>query len=515
MTLIRSITTIGGYTLISRVCGFVRDMLIAAAVGASVVGDAFFVAFRLPNLFRSLFAEGAFSAAFVPLFAGKLATEGEQAARDFSERALSVLTLVLLVFVLVFEMVMPAAMHLFAPGFVGKPEAFDLAVLFTRITFPFLLFISLVSLLAGVLNSLGLFAASAATPIVLNLVMIASVLGLARYTPTPGHALAWGVAASGMAQFLWLLVCVVRAGMPLRLHRPRLTPDVRVLLRRILPVAVGAGMYQVNLLISTMLATLLPAGAISYLFYADRVNQLPLGVVGIAVGTALLPLIARQIKSGDEAAALANQNRALEFSCLLTFPAAAALVVLAEPIIHVLFERGAFQATETAATASTLAIFATGLPAYVLVKALTPGFFARDDTVTPIKIAGVALVANVVFNLILMGPLLHLGLAAGNVLSSWINAAGLAIALKSRRQFALDARLRRRLPRIISAALVMAAALAGGLSLLQGPLHGSFLSGLIALAALVAGGFAVYTVAARLLGAADGEDLRQMVRKGG
>jgi putative peptidoglycan lipid II flippase len=513
MTLIRSIATIGGYTLISRVLGFARDMLIAAALGAGMVADAFFVAFRLPNLFRSLFAEGAFSAAFVPLFAGKLAAEGEAGAKRFSEEALSVLLAVLLVFVLAFEIAMPWVMRFLAPGFVDDPATFDLAILFTRITFPFLLFISLVSLLAGILNSLGRFAAPAATPIVLNLVMIASVVFLARFTPTAGHALAWGVTASGAAQFIWLLASVKRAGHRLRLRRPRLTPEIRVLLRRILPVAVGAGMYQVNLLISTMIATLLPAGAISYLFYADRVNQLPLGVVGIAVGTALLPLIAREIKSGQEAEALANQNRALEFSCLLTFPAAAALVILAEPIVHVLFERGAFGPTETTATAAALAVFATGLPALVLVKALTPGFFARDDTKTPIQVAGAAIVANVLLNLVLMGPLLHVGLAAGNAISAWLNAVGLAVILTRRRQFALDDRAKRRLPRIVSASLLMAAGLAAGVHVLRGALSGDLLASGGALAVLIGGGLVLYALLARLTGAADGEDLRQAFRR--
>ncbi|MCH7550695.1 MAG: murein biosynthesis integral membrane protein MurJ, partial [Proteobacteria bacterium] len=288
MVLLRSIATVGGFTLISRVLGFLRDILIAAVLGAGAGADAFFVAFKLPNLFRRLFAEGAFSMAFVPLFAGRLEEKGKAEAQAFAEAAFSVLLWTLLVFVIVIELAMPWIMVGFAPGFVGDKAKFDLAVTLTRITFPYLLLISLVSLMAGVLNSLGRFAAAAATPILLNLCLIGAILGLARVTETPSHALAWGVAAAGVFQFIWLFMACGREGVRLRLVPPRLTADVRALIRRIVPVAIGAGVYQVNLVIDTIIASLLPTGSIAYLFYADRVNQLPLGVVGVAVGTALL-----------------------------------------------------------------------------------------------------------------------------------------------------------------------------------------------------------------------------------
>ncbi len=498
--------------MVSRVLGFVRDMLIAAVLGAGMVADAFVVAFRLPNLFRSLFAEGAFSAAFVPLFAERLSRDGPAAARAFSEQALSVLATTVLAFVLLMEALMPLAMHVFAPGFADEPAKFELAILLTRLTFPYLLFISLASLMAGVLNSLGRFAAAAATPILLNLTLIAAVVGLAPLTPTPGHALAWGIAAAGAGQFVWLLVGCARAGMALRLRRPRLTPAVGVLLRRILPVAAGAGMYQVNLLIGTVIATLLPAGAISYLFYADRVAQLPLGVVGVAVGTALLPLISRQLKSGDEAAAHHSQNRAVEVTCLLTLPAAAALMTIAEPVIAVLFERGAFGPRETAATAAALRVFAAGLPAYVLIKALIPAFFARDDTRTPIKIAAVALIANVVLNLVLMGPLQHVGIAAAAVTAAWINMIALAVVLHRRGHLRPDDRLRRRLPRTIAATASMALALAAGQAGLAEMLAGGLASRGTALVLLVGGGLAVFGFFAKVLGAAEVADLRRLRR---
>ncbi len=426
MALLRSIATVGSLTMVSRLFGFARDILIAATLGAGGLADVFFVAFKFPNLFRRLFAEGAFNMAFVPIFAGILEDRGEAAARKFADQALAVLLWSLLVFVVVMEISMPWAMAAFAPGFRENPDKFALAIELTRITFPYLLFISLVSLLAGVLNSLGRFAAAAATPILLNICLIGALLGLSSLTATPAHALAWGVFGAGIVQFVWLYAQCRRNRMALRLPRPRLTDDVRLLLVRALPVALGAGIYQINLLIDTIIASLLPEGSISYLFFADRVNQLPLGVVGVAVGTALLPLLSRQIKAGDAAAAARSQNRAVEFTMLMTLPAATALMILAGPIIAVLFERGQFTSGQTAATAAALAIYALGLPAYVLVKALAPGFFARGDTATPVKISIAALIVNLALNLILMGPFLHLGIAAATVVSSWLNAATMA-----------------------------------------------------------------------------------------
>ncbi len=262
MALLRSIATVGGYTMMSRIFGFVRDILIAAMLGAGPIADAFFVAFKLPNFFRRLFAEGAFNAAFVPLFTGRLATDGRAAAQSFAAQVIAVMVTALLVFVTVFQIAMPVLMYGLAPGFAAEPAKFALAVDLTRITFPYLLFISLVSLLGGVLNSLGRFAAAAATPILLNLILIGSLLGAAPYLPTPGHALAWGVAVAGIVQFLWLIIACRRAGMSFRLPRPRLTPQVRRLLRLMLPGAVGAGVVQINLVIDIVIASLLPTGAI-------------------------------------------------------------------------------------------------------------------------------------------------------------------------------------------------------------------------------------------------------------
>ncbi len=513
MSLARSIATVGGLTMASRVLGFVRDILIAAVLGAGVVADVFFVAFKFPNLFRRLFAEGAFSAAFVPLFADYLENDRRERARVFAEGALSVLLWTLLVFVCAAELAMPVLMYGFAPGFVGDPAKFDLAVLLTRITFPYLLFMSLVSLMAGVLNSLGRFAAAAATPILLNLCLIGAILVLAPLVETPGHALAWGVAGAGTLQFLWLFWRCGRAGVWLRLPRPRLTADVRLLMRRLLPVALGAGVYQINLLIDTVIASLLPAGSISYLFYADRVNQLPLGVFGVAVGTALLPLLSRQVRAGDAAAASESQNRALEFACLLTLPAAAALMVIAEPVVTVLFQRGEFGAAQARATGAALAVYAMGLPAYVLVKALAPGYFARGDTATPVKVSVLCLVVNLVLNLILMGPYLHVGIAMATAVSAWLNAALLAFILHRRGFLSIDARLRRKLPRMVLASAAMAGLLALGAGALAAPLAGDEARRAMALALLVGGGLAAFALLALVSGAARPADLKAWLRK--
>lgn len=514
MVLLRSIVTIGGLTMVSRVLGFIRDVLIAAVIGAGPVADAFFVAFRLPNLFRALFAEGAFSAAFVPLFAKRVEAQGEREAVAFAEQAMSVLLCALLLFLILFEMAMPLFIYVIAPGFADQPEQVALAVDLARITFPYLLFISLVSLMGGILNSLGRFAAAAATPILLNLAMIASALALAPFTPTAGHALAWGVAGAGALQFLWLFYFCGREGLWLRLPRPRLTPEVRLLVRRALPVALGAGIYQVNLTINTALASWLPPGSVSYLFYADRVNQLPLGVVGIAVSTALLPLLARQLRAGHARAAMHSQNRALEFTLLLTLPAATGLIVLASPVMSVLFERGAFGPAEAEATAMALAAYSSGLPAYVLIKALTPGFFAREDTRTPVKVAAVCAAINVGLNLILMWPFSYVGIAVSTAVAFWINAGALAVILWQRGHLAIDERLRSRLPRMIAATAAMGGVCAFlHLGVLGAWLAGDQLHRVAALAILVGAGLFTFALAAQLFGAAGIRDLRGFIRK--
>lgn len=513
MALLRSVATVGGYTLASRVLGFVRDILTAAFLGAGPVADAFFIAQRLPNMFRSLFAEGAFNAAFVPLFAGMIASDGRQAAKTFAEDALAVLLSALLLFVLIGEATMPWFLQIIAPGFAAEPAKYALTVELTRITFPYLLFISLVSLQGGVLNSVERFAATAATPMLLNIFLIAA-LGTSRFWPSrTAQALAWGVTLAGFAQFLWLMVSCSKAGMALSLPWPRLTSAVRRLIRFMLPGVFGAGVTQINLLVSTAIASLLPSGAVSYLYYADRLNQLPLGVVGIAVGTAILPSLSRQVRLGNEAAAQHTQNRGIELALLLTLPAAVALAVMAEPILAVLFQRGAFDAAATRATAPALAAYACGLPAFVLVKVFAPAFFARHDTATPVRIAALSMIVNIGLTVALMVPLAHVGNALANAIAGWVNALGLAIMLHRRGHFAFDARARRAVPRIACAAIGMGLLLGLAERMLAPALVAAPAIRLLALGALIGGGLASFAALALLFGAAEWSDVKRRLRR--
>ncbi|MAM68194.1 MAG: murein biosynthesis integral membrane protein MurJ, partial [Rhodospirillaceae bacterium] len=325
------------------------------------------------------------------------------------------------------------------------------------------------------------------------------------------HALAWGVAAAGAAQFVWLIVSCHRAEFPLRLRAPKLTPGVKRLLILMLPGAIGAGVVQINLLIDVVIASLLPSGSVSFLYYADRVNQLPLGVIGVAVSIALLPLLSRQLRAGDEDEATGSLNRALEFALLLTIPAAAALMIIPYPVIAVLFERGAFGPTETGATAAALAAYALGLPAYVLIKVLGPGFFAREDTVTPVKIAAGCVVINLVLNLLLMGPFAHVGIALATAISAWINAALLVFMLRRRGHFRSDSRLRKAIPRMLFASAAMAAAVGFTMENLAGYAAADPVQRMIALVVVIAIGLAAFAAAALLFGAARREDIKRML----
>jgi len=450
----------------SRVLGFARDMLIAYMLGIGPVADAAFVALRLPNLFRRLFGEGAFNAAFVPSISTILHKEGMEAAAGFAEEATAVMIFWLGGITVLGEIFMPWLLYVLAPGFAGNHGKFALAVVLTRIMFPYLFFVCLTALFSGVLNAMGRFAAAAAAPVLFNVISILSLLALSRYLPNPGYALAWGVSISGVAQMLLLILAMRRAGMRLTVPRPRLTPRMRTLFRRMAPGLVGAGVTQLNVSIDIIIGTLLPAGSVSILYYADRVNQLPLGVIGTAAGTALLPAITRHIALGEEDAAQSALNRALESVLMLTLPAAVGLAVAARPVMDVAFVRGAFT-TQTAILAGhSLAAFAIGLPVFAIVKILNPGFYARGDTTTPVKIGIAAVLLNLGLNLVFMHPLQAVGPALATSLSSAFNAAMLAWLLQKRGHFTLDAPARRRIPRILLAGAVMAAALYGTLHLL-------------------------------------------------
>jgi putative peptidoglycan lipid II flippase len=466
--LYRAFATVGGLTMISRMLGFVRDILIAAALGTGGVADAFFVAFRFPNLFRRLFGEGAFNSAFVPLFAKRLEGEGEKSAAGFANEALSGLTAILVVFSAAAMLAMPWVMVVLAPGFASDPAKFDLSVDLTRITFPYLLCMSLAALLSGVLNSMNRFWAAAAAPILLNIVLISAmalaiVLGYANQAGA-GYVLATGVTVAGLAQLAMLWLAVRRAGLKLSFQRPRYSESMRRLVELGIPGVLAGGITQINLVVGTVIASL-QAGAVSYLYYADRLYQLPLGIVGVAIGVVLLPDLSRKLRADDRAAVLESQNRSLEFALLLTLPAAVALAVAAEPIISVLFERGAFKPADTPATASALAAFAVGLPAFVLIKVFQPAFFAREDTRTPMLFAGLNMVINIALSLALFfvfrawGWMPHIGIAIATSIAGWTNAILLWLTLSRSDSFAWDGRLTRNLPLIALAAVLMGVAL--------------------------------------------------------
>ena len=510
--MLKGILTVGGWTMASRILGFARDMLIAAILGAGPVADAFFVALKLPNLFRRLFGEGAFNAAFVPEFAGLLASEGPDAARCFAQEAFGVMTFWLMFVTILGEVAMPGVIHVLAPGFSADPEKFALAVTLTRITFPYLILICLAALVSGILNGMERYTAAAASYVLFNVISIACMLWLTPYTPTAGHALSWGVTVSGVAQLGLLIWAARRAGMGLKVPRPRLTPRVRLLLKRMAPGLVGAGVTQLNLAVDVIIASLLPAGTVSLLYYADRVQQLPLGVIGTAVGTALLPLLSRQVRSGEAEAAATTLNRAIEYTLVLTLPAALALVVSAFPIMWALFGRGAFDAESARLSSQALAAYGMGLPAFVLVKVLAPGFFARGDTATPVKIGMMAVALNLGLNVVLMVPLKHVGPAMATTIAAIFNAVMLGAALQRRGHLRPDAQLNRRVMRMMIATVTMGAVLIAAQVRLF-PLATSDVGRLLALGALVGVGLLTYMVATQLTGAYDLREIPRMLSR--
>lgn len=514
MSLIKSSMTVGGLTMVSRVLGFIRDILLARFLGAGMAADAFFVAFKLPNLFRRLFAEGAFSAAFVPLFSQNL-EEGHDKARRFAEDVLASLLPILLLFTALVEAGMPWVILALTGGFHDAgPEKFELAVDLTRLTFPFLALISLVSLMGGVLNGLGKFAAAAAAPILLNIFMISTLVLFHDGEAQTALSLATAVTLSGLAQFIWLLVICYKNGMRLYLRFPRLSDEVKTMLVIMAPAAIGAGAMQLNVLIDTILASrFLPEGSISYLYFGDRLNQLPIGVIGVAVGTVLLPTLARQIKRDEKHVAIHSQNRAIEFALFLTLPAALGLITIPDEILRVLFERGSFDALATQKSAAALGAYALGLPAYVLIKTLTPGFFARKDTKTPVRIAIFAVITNSVLGIILMLFLAHVGLALATAISAWLNAGLLYAVLHRRGHFHIDETLRKRLPRMALSGAVMVPVLWGLTNLLGSWLGAGGALAIVALALMIVAAVAVYGLCTLLFGALALSDLKAFTKR--
>lgn len=425
MSLFKSVATFGGLTLVSRITGFLRDMVLANFLGAGAIADAFVVAFKLPNLFRSLFAEGAFTSAFVPLFSQKLVTDGKKKSLFFAAQAISLLVLIVGLFVVLFEILMPYVVEVLAPGFIDDKQKIALAVDLCRITFPFLLLISIVSFQGGILNSFEKFAAPATAPIILNLTMIFSAFVFTPFLPSSAHAVACGITLAGILEILWLRYFLhkidVRVPLYARFNKIAKNPEIKTLFKRIAPGVVGAGIYQINMAVDTILVSLVGTGAISWLYYANRLQQLPLGVVGAAISVALLPILSKELKAGDLVQARSTQNKAVEYGALLSFPAAVMLIVMAHPIVSLLFEHGKFSAMDSDKTALAVIAYSVGLPCYVMTKALMPNFFARGDTITPVKYSAVVFAVNLIFNLILMRIYGHVGIALATTIAAFVS----------------------------------------------------------------------------------------------
>jgi putative peptidoglycan lipid II flippase len=508
--LLRGFATVGGWTMLSRILGFLRDIMIAAYLGAGPVAEAFFVAFRLPNMFRRFFAEGALNTAFIPLFAKRLEAEGPAEARQFAEEATAALTAALIALTVIAQLLMPWFVLALASGFDDDGAKLDLAVAFSRVAFPYILFISLAALFSGVLNAFGRFAAAAAAPVLLNVILIAA-MALGSVTGWDiGWTLTWAVFAAGIAQLALVAHAARRLGMMLRPGRPRLTPAVRRLVVLGLPAGLAGGVMQINLVVGTQVASHFD-GAVGWLWYADRVYQLPLGVTGVAIGVVLLPELSRRVRAGDTRGGAYALNRAVEFSLALTLPATVALLAVPGVITAGLFERGAFNAADTAATAAAVAVYALGLPAFVLQKVLQPAYFAHEDTRTPLRFATVSMLVNV--GLAAGGaPLIGwLAAAIGTFAAAWVN---LVLLWRGARRkgagMAIDARLAHRLPRMALASLAM-----GGLVLGAGEALAVLMPGhqVAALVGVVVTGAVSYPLLAVLCGAVRLADLRSALSR--
>ncbi|HVY51399.1 MAG TPA: murein biosynthesis integral membrane protein MurJ [Devosia sp.] len=457
-TLYRNFLNVGVMTTASRILGFIRDALVAAVLGTGPAADAYLAAFRFPNLFRRLFAEGAFNTAFIPLFAKSIEQEGMEPARLWAARIMSWLVAVVGVVTILAELFMPWVLAPFVPGFLDDPAKYDLTVLLTRICFPYLMCMSLMAAYAAILNGLGRFTASSFAPILLNIVMIVFMAPLVLWPNTDVQTAIWiaiGTIAGGVAQLVMVYVAIRRAGFVPHIRWPRFDAEVRRFWVLAVPAVIAGGITQVNIFVGTIIASSADS-AIAYLYYADRLYQLPLGIIGIAIGTVLLPELSRHLKGGRDKEADTAQNQALLISMLLSMPAATALIALATPIVAVLFQRGAFTAADTYETAQTMIWFSAGLPAYVLIRVLQPGFFAREDTRTPTLFAGISAAINIALSLLLFPSLRHVGIAVATSAAAWANAALLALWLGRRGHFRLAADDWRRHALIVVAAIVMA-----------------------------------------------------------
>ena len=485
------IFTVGGYTLLSRLTGFARDIMLAAILGAGPVADAFFVALRLPNHFRAIFAEGAFNAAFVPAYA-HVHGQNEAGAKIFADRIFTLLFAAQVILLVAAWLFMPDVIAILAPGFSKDPERGRLAIELTRITFPYLLLVTLVTLYGGMLNVMQRFASAAAAPIFLNLSMMVT-LALAAFFPGPGYAAAWGVLIAGILEFLLLGADAWRSGILPRFAWPKLDEDVRAFFRALGPATIGSMGTQVALFADTIIATFLAAGALSALYYADRLNQLPIGVIGIAIGTVLLPEMSRRLTAGDFDGAAVSQRRAFDLTLLMSVPFVAAFITVPDVIMRAMFARGAFTKGDAAAAGATLAAYAIGLVPFVLIRSAVATFYARKDTATPVKAALTGVAVNVALKIALVGSLAQIGLALATAVGAWINLL-LVIGFAVRAGYlALDRVLLQSFAKFVVAGAILGAALWLAARLVPQVLRISAFRDEATLAVLVVAGVVVYT----------------------
>ncbi|MCB1652128.1 MAG: murein biosynthesis integral membrane protein MurJ [Alphaproteobacteria bacterium] len=512
MKLAKAMATVAGLTGLSRIAGFIRDILTAAILGAGPLADAFFVALKLPNFFRRVTAEGAFSVAFVPLYSEKLEKEDRARADLFASNAFMVMLSFLTVLTLLALAAMPYIIDVIAPGFESGSERYEAAIELSRITFPYLLFMSLTALLGGVLNALDRFAPFAFAPVLFNLCLIAALL-LNGFFESAGHALSYGILAAGVLQLLWLYTSARRQGFHLKIAVPRIDADMKRLFKLMGPGIIGAGVVHINLFADMIIASFLQEGSISFLYYADRLNQLPLGVVGIAVGTALLPMLSKALAADNLEEGRNLFNRALEFCLLLALPAALALGVIAHELVTVLFQRGAFDAHDTQMTSMVLICYAIGLPAYIATKVFATAHWARHDTKTPVKISIFATLINIALCLVFIQFIGVAGIALGTGLTGWLQFAAYVRSLRAHPAARFDERFRRAAPRIILSSCIMAATLFVVARLLQGMIYEPGIPKYIALAALVASGLIAYAASTHISGAFKLTDLKRYLVK--
>jgi putative peptidoglycan lipid II flippase len=441
MKLIRSFLSVSGFTILSRVTGFIRETLQAHYIGVNIVSDALGIAIKIPSLFRRIFAEGAFNVSFVPMFSGILAQEGKSAALEFAQNIFSFLAIALTALVLVVEFFLPDLIPLFFRGLAQTPDRLALTITFSKITFPFLFFISLTAFFSGILNSFERFVAAAASPAAGNLFIIFSLIYLSPTLHSPGYALAWGILGCGVIQFLWVFVPCQISKIAILPKKPTLTPQTRKFFKTLLPAALGSSVVQINLFLDIMIASYLKVGGISYMNYADRLAQLPLSVIGIALSTVLLPALSKHMRTRNWAQAKTLQTLALESALTLSIPASISLMILAPFLVENLYAHGAFKQTDILPTAYTLCALASGLPAYILIKLFSTCFFSGGDTRTPMIIGTLGVLLNVSLNLILINPLEYMGLALSTSFSAWIQSILLGVFLKKKKLFFFSAQL--------------------------------------------------------------------------